>query len=107
MELLKHRRILVRNSLRELEDAYLAMKPVGFEVDPDFKVDTTVQQALMDIHNERKSVTCGIYIMLEKGKEVAFNEKGQPYIRDIPPDESVQEGDGGASKDQGELSLEA
>ena len=84
MELLKHRRILVRNSLRELEDAYLTMKTVGFEVDPDFKVDTTVQQALMDIHNEKKSVTCGIYAMLKPGLEVAFTETGMPYIRDIP-----------------------
>ena len=83
MELRKQRRLLVRNSLRELEAAYLQMKTVGFEVDPDFKVETTVQQALMDIHNERKPVTCGIYIMLEPNQEVAFDEKGNPFIREI------------------------
>lgn len=76
----KHRRLLVRNTLKELEADYVILKQIGFEVDPDFAVDTTVQQALMDIHNEHKTVTCGIYIMLEDDEEVVA-ENGRLQVR--------------------------
>jgi len=88
---LKHRRLLVRNSLTELEAGYLQMKSVGFEVDPDYKVQTSVQQALMDIHNESKQVICGIMIELPQGIEVAFDENGKPFLREIPPSESSEQ----------------
>ena len=57
---LKHRRLLVRNTLWMLEQAYVTAVELGWEMDDDFKDNKNIKDLLSCIYKDKMPITLGM-----------------------------------------------
>jgi len=79
VKMLRHRRIVSRENLAELERAYLQYSAIGFEIDHDFNHKMTLPEILLTLHTKKQPVQLGVIIELPENKIVRFMD-GEPQI---------------------------
>lgn len=56
----KHRKLVVRNTLTELESAIYFLKQQGWEIDPDWESES-LKEAIQTVMDRKQAVTCGMF----------------------------------------------
>lgn len=61
-QIVKHRTLVVRNTMAELEAAVNVMLKDGWDFDPDNKTES-LQEAFINVMHKKQNVALGLYMM--------------------------------------------
>lgn len=61
MRRLRHRKMLVRNTLTELEAAFVEARGQGWQLDPDFHSEMSISDLLECVHDKKMPINVGVF----------------------------------------------